>query len=151
MTDAGLAERIRLIEDRAAIADLVHLYARAMRYGRPADAMHLFTEDGVFEIRDGLPTSPEFTVRTRLEGRIHIDVYLVQRKGGAPAVCPLIHNLLIEVDGDTARASSVMETQMLDTGRKTIGEYDDRFRREDGTWKFAARTYTIFKTGAQPG
>lgn len=145
--ETALAQRIARLEDRAAITDLVHLYAYAMRHARPEDAIPLFTEDGIFEIREGLPGKTDFKLRTRLEGRTHIDVYLAHREGGAPAVCPLIHNLLIEIDGDSARASSVMETQVLGTDQSIIGEYADAFRREGGKWRFASRTYTIFTAG----
>ncbi len=141
------AERLARLEHRAAIADCIHLYAKAMRHGRPQDGVALFTDDGCFEIRDGMPGAAKFAVRTRLEGRAALEAYLVQREGGAPAVCPLIHNILITQNGDGARASCVMETQVLGTQRNIIGEYADSFRREDGTLKFTERIYTIFPNG----
>ena len=132
------------LEDRGAIADLIHTYAKAMRHARPADSIALFTADGAFEVRDGMPGAADFTVRNRLEGMAQLEAYLVHRDGGPAKVCPLIHNILIDLDGDTARANCVMETPVLGTVHRIIGEYADSFRRDDGTWRFSERIYTIF-------
>jgi hypothetical protein len=142
-----LDRQIALLADRAAIADCIHHYARAMRHGRAEDSVALFTQDGCFEIRDGMPGAADFTVRTRLDGRAAIAAYLIRPDGSAPKVCPLIHNILIELDGDVASASCVMETQVLGTDHRIIGEYADSFLREAGVWKFSERIYTIFKAG----
>jgi len=126
-----------------AIADLVHGYALAIRRDRPEDAAVLFVENGWFEIRDGHPSRPEFTVRSRLEGRAGVLAYLAPNKG-KPHPIPMIHNLMITLDGERASASSVMEAVIIESGTRVIGEYDDHFVREDGEWRFASRTYTIF-------
>lgn len=135
--------RLAVIEARLAIADLVHGYARAIRRDMPEDAVALFTEDGWFETRDGHPSKFGHKVRWRLEGRQAVLDYLLPNKG-KPHPVPLIHNLMIEVTGETATASSVMEAQVLGTTNKVFGEYQDHFRREEGEWRFASRTYTIF-------
>ena len=136
-------DRLAIVEARFAIADVVHGYARAIRRDMPEDAAALFTEDGWFEIRDGHPSKFDHTVRTRLEGRQRVLDYLLPNKG-KPHPVPLIHNLMIEVTGETATGSAVMEAQVLGTEHKVFGEYQDRFRREEGVWRFASRTYTIF-------
>lgn len=143
----GLLDRIALIEAKAAIADVVHGYAHAIRHGRGADAAALFMKDGTFEMRDGLPGRQDFQLRNRLEGRVAVQRYLTQEGGPATAIiCPMIHNLIIDVAGSTARASSVMMGQVLGSSHSILGEYEDSFRF-DGTWLFAARIYTIFPTG----
>jgi SnoaL-like domain len=142
--------RLDAIEARFAIADLVHLYARAIRRDLPEDAAALFTEDGWFEIRDGHPSRFGHTVRARLEGRQGVLDYLLPNKG-KPHPVPLIHNLLIEITGESATASSLMEAQVLGSGHEVLGEYQDRFRREDGQWRFASRTYTIFSAAITAG
>lgn len=136
------------VEARLAIADVVHGYALAIRRDRPEDAAGLFTEDGWFEIRDGHPSKPEFTVRARLEGRQGVLDYLLPGKG-KPHPVPMIHNLIVAVNGDVASASSVMEAPVLGTAHKVLGEYADTFRRDAGVWRFASRIYTIF--GAASG
>jgi len=134
----GLLDRITLIEIRAAIADVVHGYARAIRHSRPADAAALFTEDGIFETRDGLPGQTDAVVRFRHEGRAQFLAYLTKGDGASVTMCPMIHNLMIDVDGQTARASSVMMGQALGTSHITLGEYQDSFRYE-GKWLFSSR------------
>lgn len=137
-----MAESLAVLEARAAIADLVHTYARNIRGGRGADCLALFTEDGVFEIRDQLFGSSEPpSVRARLEGRDAILAYLTNSAAGDVRVCPMIHNLLIEVNRNEA-ASSCMMTNLVSNGQSLFGEYMDRFRFEDG-WRFSERVFTI--------
>lgn len=144
---ASLAERLDRAESRGAIADLVHAYARHIRYDEPEKVAALFTADGWFEIRDGHPDRPEYTVRERLEGPEQINAHLAPNKG-KPHPVPLIHNLTVAADGDSGTANSVMEAQIYGSSHKVIGEYRDTFRRIGGRWYFASRTYTIFKGGS---
>ena len=144
----GLADRIALIESRAAIADAVHGYAYAIRHARPDDAVALFTEDGVFETREGMPGETNPVIRSRIEGRAAFHAYLTRGDVSSVTMCPMIHNLIITVDGDRASATSVMVGQMLGTSHSIIGEYQDSFRYE-GKWLFAERIYTIFPTGGR--
>jgi hypothetical protein len=140
---ASLAQRIDELEARQAIADLIYTYARDIRYDEPEKVSELFTPDGFFEIRDGYPDKPEFTVRGRLEGRAAIDAYLAPGKG-KPHPIPLIRNLIVEVQGDSATANSVMDAQIFGTDHKVFGEYRDSLKRVDGRWLFASRTFTMF-------
>ncbi|MEO6093427.1 MAG: nuclear transport factor 2 family protein [Novosphingobium sp.] len=133
------------IEARFAIADVVHAYALAIRRDLPEDAAALFAKDGWFEIRHGHPSKAGHSLRARLEGRQGVLDFLLPNKG-KPHPVPLIHNLMIEVTGETATASSVMEAQVLGTGHTVFGEYQDSFRKEQGQWRFASRIYTIFTT-----
>jgi hypothetical protein len=142
-----LEERLDRVESRQAIADLVHAYARFIRHDEPERAAGLFLEDGFFEIRDGHPSRPDYTVRSRLEGRAGVHAYLAPGKG-KPHPVPLIHNLMIDVAGDEGTAGSVMEAQVFGTDHKVQGEYRDVLRRVGGTWYFASRTYTIFSAAS---
>jgi hypothetical protein len=135
------------LESRLAVTDLVHAYALAIRRDRPEDAAALFARDGWFEIRDGHPSKPEFNVRSRLDGRQAVLDYLLPNKG-KPHPVPMLHNVLVEVTGDTATASSVMEAIVLGTSHRVLGEYTDSFVREDGVWRFASRIYLIFSAAS---
>lgn len=146
-TQDALAERLERIEARSAIADTIHEYARNVRHDTPEGCPQLFAEDGVFEVRDGHPSSGAFTVRTLLEGRAAVREYLLRGKG-QPHPVPLIHNLMIAVEGDTATATSVMEAQVFGTSHKVQGEYRDTLRRVDGRWLFARRIYTIYSAAS---
>jgi hypothetical protein len=131
------------IEARTAVADLIHQYARHVRMDEPEAVSELFTPDGVFEIREGYPDRPEHKVRSHLAGRAAIHAHLAPNKG-QPHPIPLIHNLIVQVEGATASANCVMKASILGTDHKVFGEYHDRFVREGGRWYFSERRFTIF-------
>ena len=137
------ADRLDTLESHQAIAALVHAYALAIRRDRPEDVPLLFAPGGTFEIRDGHPDRAEFTVRTRLESPEALRDYLLPGKG-KPHPVPMIHNLMIAIDGDTATATSVMEAPIPGTPHRVLGEYQDAFTRISGRWLFAGRIYTIY-------
>lgn len=85
------SERLDRLEARAVIADLIHGYARSIRYDQPEDIAALFVPDGFFEIRDGHPSRPEYSVRSRLEGAAEIGEYLMAGKG-KPHPVPVIRS-----------------------------------------------------------
>jgi hypothetical protein len=130
---------------RAAIADLIHTYARNVRAGRGADCVQLFTADAVFEVREvSLGGSDAVRTRSKIAGHEELSHYLV-RATGESRVCPLIHNLLIEVDGHEAVSNCVMTSLVWPSGQQLMGEYQDSFRFETGTdWRFSSRVFTIF-------
>jgi len=138
-----LTDRLEGIEAQIAIADLIHEYARLVRSDEPAKVPALFTVDCVFEVRDGHPDNPEFTVRSRHEGRDALEAFYSPMKG-QPHPVPIIHNLMIDVQGDTANANMLMDAQVYGTAHRLSGEYHDTFRREEGRWLFASRIFTMF-------
>lgn len=140
-------QRLARTEARFAIADLIHEYARLIRRDLSDEVAPLFTDDGVFEIRDGHPDKPEFSVRSRIEGREALETYMENGKG-KPHPIPVIHNLSIEVEGDAAHSNCVMEGQVYGTDLKVVGEYHDTFRQIDGRWLFASRTFTMFSAAS---
>lgn len=128
---------------RAAIADLVHSYALNIRTGNGADCAKLFTEDAVFEVREAPPgNSAAGRTRSRLEGRDAIAVYVARTANPEARVCPLIHNLLIDVRGSEATSTCVMTSIVWSSGRQLVGEYRDSFCYED-EWRFTSRIFTI--------
>ena len=142
-------QRLDAIASRLACTDLVHSYARFIRADQPDQVAALFAPDGTFEVRDGHPDRPEFTVRSRNVSRREVHAYLAPNKG-RPHPVPLIHNLSIAVDGDTALGNCVMEAQIYGTDIAVKGEYHDTFRRIAGQWYFASRIYTIFSAASSP-
>ncbi len=146
--ERSLEARLDAIEARTAIAELTHTYARFIRSDQTDMVATLFTADGSFELREGHPDKPEFTVKYRLEGRESIHTQMAHNKGSAHPV-PLVHNLIVAIDGDTAVGNCVMEAQIYGSAHKVIGEYHDSFRRVDGKWRFAARIYTMYSAASQ--
>lgn len=138
-----LLARIERLEAQAAIADLVHAYARAVRRDEPEAVEALFVPEGTFEVRSGHPDKAEFTMRSRFESPHALVAFLVAQKGGAHPV-PLIHNLMIEIEGDRATANSMMVAPIYGTDKEVTGEYHDSFVRRGGEWRFSARVYTVF-------
>ena len=129
---------------RTAIADLIYTYARHIRHGEGVECVNLFTEDGVFEIRDApLGTEGAATVRARLEGHQQIGAYLSHGDGATARVCPVIGNLMISIDGHRATANSVLTATVWPDGKRIMGEYNDSFAFE-GIWRFSVRRFDIF-------
>lgn len=132
-----------LLLARAAIADLVHTYALYVRNGNGADCAELFTEDGVFEVRDAPVGNPDAArMRSKLEGRDAIGAYVGRTKAPASRGCPLIHNLLIEVHGSEASSTCMMTSVIWSSGHQLIGEYHDSYRF-DTRWLFTSRVFSI--------
>jgi hypothetical protein len=138
-----LTARLDVVEAKLAIADLVHDYARAIRHNKTEDIEGLFAPDAFFEVRGGHPSKPEFEVQQRFDSAQAIGAFMMQGKGH-PHPIPLVHNLMIEVDGDRASGLLAMEGQVYGTEHKIIGEYHDSYVRIGGQWKFASRTYTMY-------
>lgn len=138
-----LAARIDRLEAQAAIADLIHGYARAVRREEAGQVADLFIPTGTFEVRSGHPDRAEFTVRQRFETPEALVAFLLEGKG-KPHPVPLIHNLMIEVEGDTATANSMMAAPIYGTDHEVFGEYRDSFAKIDGRWLFSARIYTVY-------
>jgi ketosteroid isomerase-like protein len=132
--------------DRAEVTDLVHRYALHIRRGDPSQAAALFSSDGAFEIREMDPADPgSLTVRNRAEGADAVAAYISASTASARMV-PMIHNLIVDLDGDRASASSLMVGRIWPTEREITGEYADSFRREAGGWRFSERIYTIWRS-----
>lgn len=132
-----------LLAARAAIADLVHTYAKDVRTGNGSECAKLFTEDAVFEVREALPGSPGLSrTRSKATGHDAIASYVSRTAAPKARVCPLIHNLLIQVNGREATSSCVMTSIIWSTGKQIIGEYQDSYRYETG-WRFTSRIFTI--------
>jgi hypothetical protein len=140
-SDEGSAT-LELLLSRARISDLVHRYANHIGGGRFLECRSLFWPRASFETRQQRPGDASSTqVLSRAEGIEAILAYIGRSAGG---VCPMIHNLVIDISGDEAVGSSVMAATVWSSGQIIVGRYDDTFRREDG-WRFASRTYTLFR------
>ena len=145
MSDVAQLEQISAY---LGISNLISRYAQVVRYDCPEQVADLYTLDGVFEVRRGAPDKAEHTVRSRDDGREAIRASMAAIKG-LPHPVPLIHNLLVEADGDRAIATCVMEGRLSSTGESQFwGEYNDTCARLDGCWFFASRIFTIYEAGS---
>lgn len=137
---------LQLLADRAAIGDLINRYALNVRRKDAAACADLFAPEIVFEVRQREmgEGSDAPVVRSHVEGIDKVRDYVARSAAGGLSVCPIVHNILIEVDGDVARSNCVMASRTWPTGSEVIGEYDDTFRRTSHGWRFASRAFTIF-------
>jgi hypothetical protein len=145
--DFGMMNRpVSNCQDRAEITDLVHRYALYVRQGHGAACGNLFTQDAIYDICEVAASSPRNlpTHRNRIEGRPAIAEYIAQAGSGSVRICPLIHNILVEIEGDTATGTAMLESRTWPAGHEFIGEYQDTFRREEVRWLFASRTFTLY-------
>lgn len=139
-----MPETLETLAAKSAIADLVHTYALNIRRGQADRCGALFTVDATFEVRDCDPVD-QTSARQRYIKVGRDDVAAsIGSSGSAVRVFPQIHNLIVEVNGDQASATSLMIGKRLPGGGETLGDYQDSFRREGGKWLFSARIYTIY-------
>ena len=143
----GIAEQPEALASKQAITELVYRYGQLVRYDRPEETAELYLPGGLFEVRRGPPDGPHTAVQNRLEGREAIRDMLLPSKG-KPHPVPLIHNLSIAVEGDSARGTCVMQTPTSADGTGFWGEYRDRYARLDGRWYFAERIFTMYEFAA---
>ncbi|MBW8785628.1 MAG: nuclear transport factor 2 family protein [Novosphingobium sp.] len=132
-----LEQRIQELTDREEIRDLIATYAHRVAHG--LSIADLFTDDGVYINRHNGAVS-EARGRAALEARFH------DRPGDDGSAMPMIHNILISIDGDQATDICSNELRITENGKSIIasGYYDDQLRREHGRWKFVKRDITFF-------
>jgi hypothetical protein len=134
----SVSERLDRIESRAEISELRARYARFAVQGDYRGVAGLFTEDCVF---DG-PNGPG--KRAVVRGRDNLAAFLAPSIGRRGSVYPLIHNEIIEIEGDRATGWCMMESPAAPGFGHIVCEYHDAFARIDGRWYFAKRTMYLF-------
>ncbi len=135
-------------EDWHAINALLMTYAEHVDAGRYADVGAMF-EHAVYRIEhaDGEHVST-------FEGSEQVQAFCEQTRiypDGTPRTKHVITNVMIDVDGDRARAHSYgtvfQQTDVLPLQPIASGRYVDRFERVVGTWRFAERVMSGFLLG----
>lgn len=135
MPDRSLIERIRRLEDREAIRELVARYCLAIDGRDVARIADCFTADGGFRSRDGVLNA---------RGRAAV---VQQFHGRFAALGPTFHythdHVLRFDDGDADRASGIVTShaELVRNGEPmwVALRYDDEYRRDDGHWRFQDR------------
>jgi uncharacterized protein (TIGR02246 family) len=134
-----LEQQVQALTDREEIKELTARYAHGVARGEGARVAELFTDDGVFINRLN-PNDPPTVVR----GREALQKFYTNIKRNTALPC--IHNHLITLAGDEATGTCSIEVRITMKGQSMIGSgyYEDRFRRENGRWKFVERDCTFF-------
>jgi hypothetical protein len=136
----AIEARLRLVEDRQAIHDVIVRYCRGVDRSDPDLVLAAFHDDAI---------DNHFGVV--LPFREAVGTLKAARGGGGspPSKTTSMHNIcnvLIEVDGDIARCESYVivivriprEGGAIDWMH--AGRYVDRFERRNGEWRIAYRT-----------
>lgn len=129
----SLEERISALEAREAIKELRARYAWSVVQADAEGVAATFTEDGAFvALENGVRSSvsPRFAILDRHRRR------LVPGK-----MLPMVHNEIIEVSGEEATSTCVMESPPTEANPAgSVVYYRDRLRRVDGEWLFSERS-----------
>ncbi len=125
-------ERLGVLEAREAIKELRARYAMHATRGEFSKLADLFTADGVFVPPGAPPVRGREAIRASLS------------RMGAGQVAPLIHNEIIEIDGDEAHGSCAMDMRFAPNHPNGfLGYYTDRLRKENGAWMFTERAFVL--------
>jgi hypothetical protein len=140
-TTNSIEARLRRVEDRQAIHDVIVRYCRGVDRSDPELVLAAFHDDAI---------DNHFGVV--LPFREAIGTLKAARSGAAsqPSKTTSMHNIcnvLIELDGDVARCESYVTVIVripLEEGSAIdwthAGRYVDRFERRSGDWRIAYRT-----------
>jgi uncharacterized protein (TIGR02246 family) len=129
-----LESRIALLEAKDAIRELTAKYCHAVVDGDRDAIVELFCADGIFRMRRKVVSGRDelFTFYESLAARTHK---------------PFIQNHVIEMLGPTeASGRCSVEIRIVQDGEAYTGagHYLDRYRLEDGVWRFAERHYLAY-------
>jgi ketosteroid isomerase-like protein len=149
----SLEERLRVVEDRLAIEQLLMRYAAALNTDDADTYVSLFTPDATFELRrqvDEPPFLGPFEGRAALRRQWFPDV--PTNTAGAARFGPMRHvttNYEIDVTGGTATVRAFF-IEVVSNGANTppgsnpptihaMGRYEDELVKVDGRWFFSKR------------
>jgi ketosteroid isomerase-like protein len=135
----SLEHKVQELADREEIRELINRYAHRVAHG--AMVADLFTDDGAFRTHIPGQAVEEVKGRTDLE-----KYYQAVVNDGPGYTMPMIHNNLIEISGKDASGLCSIELRTSRNGKSMIGSgyYEDKYRKENGRWKFAVRDAYMF-------
>jgi uncharacterized protein (TIGR02246 family) len=125
------------VEDQLAIQDLAARYNFAIDTGDGDAFAAAFVENGA------LNAAGQVT-----EGRPALADYARNFASSVRAPRHVITNVVIDGDGNSATLKaylqlSIMSGEPAQSTVLAIGGYDDTLSKEDGTWRFVRRTFTM--------
>lgn len=129
---ASVESRLATLEAKDEIRELTARYCHAVVEGDADTIVGLFCEDGVFRAHTLAPAGRE-ALREFYAGVV-----------GANTYKPFIQNHVIEFEDKThASGRCSVEIRVLQDGEAytQAGHYLDKYRKVDGSWRFAERHY----------
>lgn len=136
-TDADLLEeRLRAIEDRLAIYQVISAYGPAVDSGRLAAASELWTEEGIYDI----PGIGSFPGRAKIVELLGGELHQSLINGGAAHVMSMPH---VRISGNTAVAINYAHVYVPKDGEfgvfRVVASRWEMIRQDDA-WKIQRRT-----------
>lgn len=130
---SALEQRIAMLEDRAAIAELRARFCILADERRWAELAELFTEDGVFDVRG--PVTGRAAILASVRGLEEV----------WDAWWHFTDTQTLEITGDSARGVAYFDAPFVAEGVSftSMGRYDDEFARVDGGWLIARRALSF--------
>ena len=121
-------------DDRMEIQELISRYNFAIDFGDVEAWVATFTEDGVFHSPMG-----------RFEGKQALADFAHDFVREYPDGRHWVNNLIVEADGETARAACYIHMFRASGDRETVatGRYADRLQKVNGHWRFVERIVTV--------
>jgi SnoaL-like domain len=135
--DQSIETRVQQLEDTEEIRRLVLDYGRFLDSKNFGECAKLFARDGEFILPFETVVGPE-AIHASMNGMLgsHLGA-----EGGVDF--HVLANLLIELDGDSARSTSFwLYVSPREDGHPQLaqfGHYEDVLKREDGRWRFKSR------------
>lgn len=128
------ADAIRRLIDLEEIRNLARRYAHCVWQRDAAGAAAVFTEDGEMDTGDRPPLVGRDAIRA-----VYEEVFRTQ------AFRPMLHNHVIELDGDRATGTVYLDVRATMDGVEKVGLgfYEDRYLRTAEGWKIHARLLTL--------
>lgn len=136
VTELSLEERLKAIQDRLDVRELLDRYALAYTKRDWKEVEDCYIPEATF--RELPPV--ELNQRDRKEIIDTAKSYMASMKH----VVMMIHSCLITIDGPTARAATILhESGRTNDGEEMnmFGHYDDEIVFRDGRWRFAKRVF----------
>ncbi len=127
-----LEERLARMEAKDEIRELTHRYCHGVVDGDADRIVELFCQDGVFRTHTLAP-----------QGHAELLEFYSGGVGGKTHK-PFVQNHVIEFEDEeraTGRCSVEIRVWQDNEAYTQAGHYHDRYRKEDGRWRFAERHY----------
>ena len=126
----SLEQKVQELADREEIKELTARYCWHVQHSEGEAIARLFTDDGVLEAPGNKPVRGMDSL-LKFYGAIT----------PAESPVPFIHNHIIEIDGDNAEGTCTIDARFTRKGESILGAgwYEDKYRRVNGKWRFAAR------------
>jgi uncharacterized protein (TIGR02246 family) len=136
------ADALRRLLDLEEIRDLARRYAHCVWQRDAAGAAALFAEDGEMDTGDRPPIKGRAAILTSYQ-----EIFQSQE------FRPMVHNHVIDLDGETATGTCYLDVQATVEGvdKVGLGTYQDHYVRTTDGWKFHSRRLTLHDYGDAGG